>query len=243
MSEENNEQQVVLPPVKVAFIIDGFVADVMHTDERLGAIFTSNPLIKDVTAEEGGQMAWLNDSYDPETDTFSRDGVAPTVQGGDDMPPIKIAFILDNTVVDVLHTDERLAALLLNSPIIKNVTGEDGNPITQFGDIYNSETDSFDPPAEEFKRPPAEPMYEGWVLDEELGHLVPPVAYPQDGKVYAWDFGVNNWVEDTTAIPSERIFQGWILDEERGQMVPPVPYPQDGKRYVWDNPTLNWVEG
>ena len=67
--------------------------------------------------------------------------------------------------------------------------------------------------------------------------------YPQDGKVYAWDFGVDNWVEDTNVLPSERIFEGWILDEERGQMVPPVPYPQDGKRYVWDNPTLNWVEG
>jgi hypothetical protein len=241
MSEENNIQVVPLPPVKVAFIIDGFVVDVIHTDERLGAIFTSNPLIKDVTAEEGGQMAWLDDDYDPETDTFSRDGVAPTVQSGDDMPPIKIAFILDNKVVDVFHTDERMAAILLNDPIIKNVTGEDGVAITQYGDIYNSETDSFEPPAQEFRRPPQTNTYEGWVMDEELGHLVPPIPYPQDGKVYAWDFGVNNWVEDTPMEPNS--FEGWVMDEELGNLVPPIPYPQDGKRYVWDNQTQNWVEG
>jgi len=240
MSEENNEQQVALPPVKIAFIIEGFVADVMHTDERLGAIFTSNPLIKDVTVVDGGQMAWLDDVYDPETETFSRDGVPPTAQGGDDMPPIKLALILDNTVVDVLHTDERLAAILLNDPIIKNVTGEDGNATTQYGDIYNSETNSFERPYGEFKRPPEEPLYDNWVMDEELGHIVPPIAYPQDGKLYAWDFDLNNWVED---LPKPaNAFEGWVMDEELGNLVPPIPYPEDGKVYVWDNPTQSWVE-
>lgn len=38
-----------LPPVKIAFIIDGVVADVLHTDERLGAIFLSEPTLVDVT--------------------------------------------------------------------------------------------------------------------------------------------------------------------------------------------------
>ena len=37
------------PPVKIAFVIDGEVADVLHTDERLGAIFLSQPMIVDVT--------------------------------------------------------------------------------------------------------------------------------------------------------------------------------------------------
>ena len=37
------------PPIKLAFIIDGEVADILHTDERLSAIFLSNPLILDVT--------------------------------------------------------------------------------------------------------------------------------------------------------------------------------------------------
>ena len=38
-----------LPPIKIAFIIDGEVIDVLHTDERLGAIFLSQPTIVDVT--------------------------------------------------------------------------------------------------------------------------------------------------------------------------------------------------
>ena len=37
------------PPVKIAFIIDGKVVDVLHTDERLAAIFLSDPVVIDVT--------------------------------------------------------------------------------------------------------------------------------------------------------------------------------------------------
>ena len=40
---------VSLPPIKVAFVIDGVLVDVLHTDERLGAIFLSEPTIVDVT--------------------------------------------------------------------------------------------------------------------------------------------------------------------------------------------------
>jgi hypothetical protein len=36
-------------PIKLAFILDGEVADVLHTDERLAAIFTSNPIVLDVS--------------------------------------------------------------------------------------------------------------------------------------------------------------------------------------------------
>lgn len=39
------------PPIKLAFIIDGEVADILHTDERLAAIFTSQPLILDITEQ------------------------------------------------------------------------------------------------------------------------------------------------------------------------------------------------
>jgi hypothetical protein len=53
-----------LPPVKLAFIIDGTVVDIIHTDERFAAIFLSNPLVLDVTPEEGGEIAvHLNDGY------------------------------------------------------------------------------------------------------------------------------------------------------------------------------------
>jgi hypothetical protein len=41
-------QQV--PPNKIAFIIDGEVVDVLHTDDRLAAIFLSDPEVVDVTS-------------------------------------------------------------------------------------------------------------------------------------------------------------------------------------------------
>jgi hypothetical protein len=42
-------ENAYLPPIKIAFVIDGQVVDVLHTDERLGAIFLSQPVIVDVT--------------------------------------------------------------------------------------------------------------------------------------------------------------------------------------------------
>jgi hypothetical protein len=39
-----------------------------------------------------------------------------------ELPPIKVAFIIDGTVVDVLHADERLGAILLSDPTVVNVT-------------------------------------------------------------------------------------------------------------------------
>ena len=39
-----------LPPNKIAFIIDGEVVDVLHTDDRLAAIFLSDPQVVDVTS-------------------------------------------------------------------------------------------------------------------------------------------------------------------------------------------------
>jgi hypothetical protein len=36
----------------------------------------------------------------------------------DNIPPVKLLIILDNEVVEVLNTDERLAAMLTSEPII-----------------------------------------------------------------------------------------------------------------------------
>lgn len=68
MSEENQ-----IPPIKIAFIIDNEVVDILHTDERLAAIFTSNPIIVDITDNmiEDGGTAGVGSTYDPETQTFS----------------------------------------------------------------------------------------------------------------------------------------------------------------------------
>lgn len=60
-----------LPPIKLAFIIDNEVADILHTDERLSAIFTSNPLILNVTGRLGNEEMGVGYTYNPETDTFS----------------------------------------------------------------------------------------------------------------------------------------------------------------------------
>jgi hypothetical protein len=76
MTEEILEpgQRPELPPVKIAFVIDGEVVDILHTDERLGAIFTSNPIIRNVTGnlhtDEGGIVS-VGALYNAETDTFS----------------------------------------------------------------------------------------------------------------------------------------------------------------------------
>lgn len=61
-----------MPPIKIAFVIDNEVADVLHTDERLSAIFLSNPLIIDVTEKfDSGNPVMPNSKYDPETKTFT----------------------------------------------------------------------------------------------------------------------------------------------------------------------------
>lgn len=60
-----------LPPIKIAFVLDGEVADVLHTDERLGAIFLSNPLILDVTdkfTEENSVL--IGAKYNADTNEF-----------------------------------------------------------------------------------------------------------------------------------------------------------------------------
>jgi len=56
------------------------------------------------------------------------------------MPPVKLAIINNQSaVIDVLHTDERLAAILLSNPIIKDVT--DMNVVeTVLGWMYDYES-------------------------------------------------------------------------------------------------------
>lgn len=60
-------------PIRLAFIIDNEVLDILHTDERLAAIFLSNPTIVDVTDNlyQNGGTAQLGSIYDPATKEFS----------------------------------------------------------------------------------------------------------------------------------------------------------------------------
>lgn len=43
------EIPVIVPPRKIALVLDNVIVDVLHVEERLGAIFMSDPLIADIT--------------------------------------------------------------------------------------------------------------------------------------------------------------------------------------------------
>lgn len=62
-----------------------------------------------------------------------------------ELPPVKVAFILDGEVVDVLHTDGRLGSIFLSEPLIVDVSDlvEDGRLPDIIGKLYNSETKEF----------------------------------------------------------------------------------------------------
>lgn len=65
-----------LPPVKIAFVIDGEVVDVLHTDNRLAAIFLSSPTVIDVTNDFSSGIIVPGSTYDKKTKTFT----APQIQ-------------------------------------------------------------------------------------------------------------------------------------------------------------------
>jgi len=69
------EQAPELPPIKLAFVLDGEVVDILHTDERLSAIFTSNPVVLDVTdlMNNDENSVKVGFKYDSETDTFEEE--------------------------------------------------------------------------------------------------------------------------------------------------------------------------
>jgi hypothetical protein len=57
--------QPILPPVRLAFVIDGVVQDIINTDERLAAILLSDPIVIDVTTAEGEVvLAFVGDAYE-----------------------------------------------------------------------------------------------------------------------------------------------------------------------------------
>lgn len=59
-----------LPPIKIAFVIDGEVADILHTDDRLAAIFTSEPLMLDITDRLSNEEIMVGYRYNYESGNF-----------------------------------------------------------------------------------------------------------------------------------------------------------------------------
>jgi hypothetical protein len=65
------------------------------------------------------------------------------------------------------------------TPLRKNYAG--------IGFTYDRTRDAFIPPQ----------PFPSWTLDDETCLWNAPVAYPEDGKLYAWDEQTTNWVEVT----------------------------------------------
>lgn len=59
-----------LAPIKIAFIIDNVVVDLMNTDDRWGAIFLSDPTTVDVTDRVAAGLPIVGTIYDEETKSF-----------------------------------------------------------------------------------------------------------------------------------------------------------------------------
>ncbi len=66
------------------------------------------------------------------------------------LPPDRVAFVIDGEVVEVLYVNERLAAILNSNPLIIDVTGMtvDVGGIVQRGILYDAETNTFKPKQE-----------------------------------------------------------------------------------------------
>lgn len=65
------------------------------------------------------------------------------------------------------------------TPLRKNYAG--------IGFSYDRARDAFIPPQ----------PFASWTLNETTCLWDPPVAYPDDGKIYTWDEATTNWVEVT----------------------------------------------
>lgn len=61
------------------------------------------------------------------------------------LPPVHIALIIDNEVVDIIHANDRLGSIFLSSPTIVDISENLEN--VRVGYIYNSVTEQFSEPS------------------------------------------------------------------------------------------------
>jgi len=181
-------------PVKIAFLNDNHIVDILHTDTRLAAILLSSPTVVDVSSwyevesnrhkvlnearynrstgifilpspgeyytynveeneweptppsssmpiEEGKYFVWnyetsVWDSYIKQEDNY----IEPEAIESASLPPVKVAYIIDDVVVDVIYTDERLGSILLGSLTVLDITDKDNAGI---GSAYDINTGLF----------------------------------------------------------------------------------------------------
>lgn len=87
-----------IPPAKIALILDGQVVDVLHTDERLAAIFLSSPEIIDVTEHMANdkrnlvRATWDGSTFTPVADEPAQVGIpaAQVQQAVDSINPTAV---------------------------------------------------------------------------------------------------------------------------------------------------------
>ena len=79
------------------------------------------------------------------------------------LTPKKLAVITDNVVVDVLNTDERLAAILLSQPSVLELTEEYEEVNSRIGNVYDESTQKFMTPSPDPSHVCSEDL-KGWVI-------------------------------------------------------------------------------
>jgi hypothetical protein len=90
------EQTVAeLEPARIAFIIDGVVADVLNTDDRLAAIFLSQPKVVDVTEISESEFITSGYTYNEELNTFTKFSVEETPGEPLDAPLPEFPLVVD----------------------------------------------------------------------------------------------------------------------------------------------------
>jgi len=93
-------------------------------------------------------------------------------ENNNNLTPNKLAVIADNVVIDILNTDERLAAILLSQPTVLELTEEYEEVNSRIGNVYDESTQKFMPPS-------PDPSHvwnadlKGWVIREIFDTLEP----------------------------------------------------------------------
>jgi hypothetical protein len=68
-------------------------------------------------------------------------------ENNNNLAPSKLAIVLDNVVAEVLHTDERLAAIFLSQPLVLEITENFESFEAMAGNIYDETTGKYMPPS------------------------------------------------------------------------------------------------
>lgn len=101
----------------------------------------------------------------------------------------RLAFVVDGVVFDILHTEESIANLFLDSSHIFDTSGVENAP--QVGWVFNLSLDKFVPPQQ----------YNSWVFDEDKKSWVPPIPHPyaNSGLTYEEMEFHYNWDEESVS--------------------------------------------